>query len=233
MKPSAKTAPRHAVYFVPELTHPLWSAGCTWLGRAADGSAATAASRPETATPWRYGWHATLKAPMRLASGVSEAHWLEAVAEVAVQHTPFALPLLAVAILGDFLALRPVQPLPAAHQMRRLADDCVLQLDRCRAPFAADNLARLQEAEHDLRRRANVARNGYAHVLDDWRFHMTLTGSLAGLSAEGADALCATAERHFAAALHVPLRCDALCLFVEPAPGEPFELRHRVGLRLP
>lgn len=225
-------APRHAVYFAPDATHPLWSAGCSWLGRTADGSSEALPSRTETALPWRYGWHATLKAPMQLATGVSEARWRDAVAGVAAQHTAFSMPLLAVAPLGDFLALRPVWPLLPAHPLRRLADDCVLQLDGCRLPFAAADLAQRQASEPDERRRANLARHGYAHVLDDWRFHMTLTGSLAGAAAGTVDQLRAAAEQHFAAALQVPLRCDALCLFVEPARGAPFELRHRVPLRL-
>ncbi len=224
---------RHAVYFAPEASHPLWSAGCEWLGRGADGSPSSPPSCPETAAPWRYGWHATLKAPLRLAQGVTEADWFEAATRLAARHAAFSMPALQVATLGDFLALRPVQPLPAEHPLRRLADDCVLWLDRFRAPFASDEMASRQAAEPDAERRANVAHHGYPHVLEQWRFHMTLTGSLAGLASGDADSLRATAERRFSAALPVPLRCESLSLFIEPAPGAPFELRHRVALSSP
>lgn len=69
-----------------------------------------------------------------------------------------------------------------------------------------------------------------AHVLDDWRFHMTLSDSVAGWPAARVDALKDAAEAHFAQALAQPLRCEALCVFVEPSPGAPFELRHRFAL---
>ena len=71
---------------------------------------------------------------------------------------------------------------------------------------------------------------GYAFVLDDWRFHMTLSDSLAGVEADRIAALRASAPRHFAPALGLPLAARTLCVFVEPAPGQPFELRHRFAL---
>ena len=225
-------APRYAVYLVPADGHPLWRAGCDWLGRdPALGPPHAGPARPCVSEPWRYGFHATLKAPMRLAAGVSEATFLAAVRGVARGHTAFPMPRLEVAGLADFLALRPDTPLSAEHPLRRLADDCVTGLDRWRAqPAAADELRRHMRPGLDARQRMHVNTLGYAFVLDDWRCHFTLSDSLSGLDGADAAALRVAAEQHFGPALDAPWRCDAVCVFVEPAPGEPFELRARVGL---
>ncbi len=227
----AAAAPRHAVYFAPPPQHPLWTLGCRWLGRDADDAATAGAPVHDlVATPWRYGFHATLKAPMTLADGAHESNWLSAVRTLAARHTPFEMPALRVALLSDFIALRPVEPLEAPHPLRRLADDCVIALDAWRAPFTAADRERQARSPWDARQRSNLDRLGYAFVLDDWRFHMTLSNSLAGVGADRIAALRASAARHFAPALGLPLHCEHLCVFVEPAPGLPFELRHRFAL---
>jgi hypothetical protein len=222
-------APRYAVYFAPPRQHLLWELGCRWLGRAADDSgSADAPAHALVTTPWHYGFHATLKAPMRLAPGLDESDWLAAVRNVAARHAPFAMPALRVALLSDFIALRPVDPLDASHPLRRLADDCVVELEPWRAASSAS--ARTMKAPLDARQRANLERLGYPFVLDDWKFHMTLSNSLGEFAADRILALRAAATQHFAPALALPLRCEDLCVFVEPAPGQPFELRHRLPL---
>jgi hypothetical protein len=193
--------------------HPLWLAGCTWLGRDAQaGKALSPPARPEVSTPWRYGFHATLKAPLRVQPGLTENNFLQAVQAWASQQTAFLMPALEVAELGDFLALRPTTPPAADHPLRRLAD---AQQKRYLQPHLTP------------RQRGHVERLGYAHVLEDWRFHMTLSN---GLSAAERAALMPLAEVHFASALCEPLWCGELCVFTEMAAGTPFYLAHRFVL---
>lgn len=222
--------PRHAVYFAPAPDHPLWHAGCAWLGRDARVLPATTPACAEVSSPWRYGWHATLKAPMRLRPGSEESAWLDAVQALAASHEAFDMPALEVARLADFLALCPTQPVSPDHALRRLADASVRELDDWRAPPTPAEHERQCGAGMSERQRRHVDRFGYAHVLEDWRFHMTLSDSLATMPEPRIAALERAARSHFAAALGVPLRCDALCVFVEPAPGAPFELRWRFPL---
>lgn len=223
-------APRHAVYFAPPPEHPLWVAGCAWLGRDARVVPAPPPARAEVASPWRYGWHATLKAPMRLQPGREESDWLDAVQRLARAHPPFEMPVLEVARLAGFLALRPVSALAPGHALRRLADDCVRQLDAWRAAPTAEEFERQCWAGMSERQRRHVDRFGYAHVLEDWRFHMTLSNDLASLAEPGIEALLADARRHFEQSLNEALCCDALYVFVEPAPGAPFEMHFRFPL---
>jgi putative phosphonate metabolism protein len=216
--------PRYAVYYAPPIDHPLWRAGCEWLGRDPAGPALAPPARAGVSAPWRYGFHATLKPPMRLADGRDEEGLRTAVAELARRTPAFEMPALQVQTLRNFLALRPAAPVGEDHPLRRLADACVTDLDTWRAPPTDEELQRRRPEALPDEERALLQRYGYPHVLAHWRFHMTLSDS-------GADtALHAPATAHFAAALAQPLACDALSLFVEPAPGQPFRLAHRFAL---
>jgi len=229
-------APRYAVYWAPEPAHALWRAGIDWLGRDASVSPVTARDRTPreaTAAPRRYGFHATLKAPIALREGASAAGFLTAVQTLAQQLQRFAMPPLQVATLGGFVALRPALPVDATHALRRLADACVRSLDEWRAPMDAQALQRkLEDDSLNPTQREAIRRWGYPHVFDDWRFHMTLSDALP--RGDAGDALrqriAADATRHFAAALGAPLACESLCVFIEHAPGAPFVLAHRVPL---
>lgn len=220
---------RYALYYAPPPDHPLWRAGCEWLQRDPAAAEAPAPQRAHVREPWRYGFHATLKPPMRLAEGRDETSLHDAIERLAQRSSRFEMPALSVQWLGDFLALRPALPLSRRHALQRLADDCVAQLDAWRAPPTPEETARRLKLRLDDEQQRLLQRYGYPHVMSRWRFHMTLTD---GLPPDGAlrTALLREAERHFRAALAQPLLCDAVCLFVEPAPGGPFRLARRFAL---
>jgi hypothetical protein len=220
---------RYAVYFAPSPSHALWHAGCDWLQRDPAADEARAPTRAHVAEPWRYGFHATLKPPMRLAPGRDEAGLRQAIAGLAQRTPRFAMPALSVQWLSGFLALRPVPLLMPRHPLRRLADACVTELDAWRAAPSPEEMQRRREAALSDAQRELLQRYGYPHVLGQWRFHMTLSDTLPADSALR-EQLHQAAARHFAAALGQPLECDALSLFVEPAPGLPFRLLQRYPL---
>jgi hypothetical protein len=222
---------RYALYFAPAVSHPLWQAGCHWLGRdARAGAALTPPAQAFVRQPWRYGFHATLKAPLSLAADCTEAQWLDAVRALAARHRSFRMPALHVCQLGRFVALRPRAPVAPEHPLCRLADDGVISLDFCRDRHAHAARRSTREASLTLRQQSNLAQWGYAHVLDDWRFHMTLSNPLGPADDARAESVLQAARQHFAEALAEPLMCDALCVFVEPGPGEPLVLQHRLPL---
>ncbi|MFN3570082.1 MAG: DUF1045 domain-containing protein, partial [Polaromonas sp.] len=66
-----------------------------------------------------------------------------------------------------------------------------------------------------------LALHGYPHVLERFRFHMTLTGPVDADTAQRVrQALAGEASRLNTQA---PLSLDRLCLFVEQGPGAPFQ----------
>lgn len=223
---------RYAIYFTPEHDDPLCRIAAGWLGRDAFGGAATPAkafgelSAAEVAfhaaAARRYGFHATLKAPFRLADGVSEASLIDAVSTFANNATPFDIPRLKLAQIDGFFALIPTEPLP---ELDLFAGDVVRAFEPFRAPLSDAEIARRNPESLSPQEHGNLSRWGYPYVFDTFRFHMTLTGRVA---AEEAPRVRAAIEQCLGNVLDKPVPVDGLALFVEPSSGAPFEVRaHR------
>ena len=74
-----------------------------------------------------------------------------------------------------------------------------------------------------------LAQWGYPHVMQDFGFHMTLTGSLDGLTADHNAQLVQHAAHWFAPVLSEGLQMDAVSWFAEDAPGADFQWVQRFG----
>ncbi|MEY2618125.1 MAG: hypothetical protein RL522_1127 [Pseudomonadota bacterium] len=219
---------RVAVYFAPHPDSLQGQAGSTWLGRCALRDAplpqpAVEGISPQhladlTAEPRRYGWHGTLKAPFRLGQNVQLADVRAALRRLCEGRPVFELPM-QVAALGDFLALRPTHASPA---LDALAADCVQTLQALADPLSAGELARRRRAGLTPEQDALMQAWGYPHVLSQFRFHLSLTGSLRDLSDPARARLLEAAQQHFQGL--ASCRIDRLSLFIEPEPGAPFRL---------
>ena len=217
---------RFSVCFAPHPEHPLWRAGCDWLGRdARQGMPNTPPARLNVAAAWRDGFRATLEAPMALRPDVTEAGFLGAVRVLASNHEPFVLPPLRVALLDGYVVLRLREEPSRDHPLRQLADDSVYRLEPWRADLSDSERLHRTRPHHGPRQRAQVDRFGCAQVLDDWRFHITLSGP----QDEGSP-LRQEASLHFGPALECPLMFDALCVFVDNGRGGPYAIAHRFWL---
>lgn len=231
MTPPSPAEPRYAVYWAPECHHPLWQAGCEWLGRQPDGRAHAAGPvRSHVAEPWHYGFHATLKAPIRLAPGCSRDDFLASVQRLARRGHEFQMPALQVDWLDRFIAIRPLHPLAERAPLQQLANACVAELDHYRAAPGADELARRLAAPLDELGQDLLLRWGYPHVLQRWRFHMTLSDRFADPQAAPALAMWREACQHFEAALAAPLAAESICVFEQAGPAQCFGLLHRFTL---
>ncbi|WP_233855801.1 DUF1045 domain-containing protein [Paraburkholderia sp. HD33-4] len=227
--PAWSAEARYALYYAPSFESAWWQAGSTWLGRDAQSGEHCAQPQPAgltrplaalTEAPRRYGWHGTLVAPFRLGAGLTEHDVLVAARSWALAQQSFALPLEA-ATLGDFVALRPADA-DGETRVRELASNALEALDGLRARPSAAELERRLAAPLSERQRALLLQWGYPYVFEEFRFHMTLSSSLADAD-ERATLLAWWRERTPALG---PLAVDQAALFVEPAPGEPFVLWH-------
>lgn len=226
---------RYALYWAPPRDHPLWLAGCAWLGRDPE-TGETFDAKPEplvtreeharlVADSSRYGWHATLKAPFRLADGRTYAELDTALREFAARRSPFPSPPLVVASLAGFLAVVTTAPSAA---LSALADDAVRAFDHFRAPPSAQDLAKRLRNGLTARQREMLETWGYPYVIEEWRFHMTLT---ARLGEERVATLRPALAERFAPALLAPPLFREVALYVEPEPGAPFRLLRRYPFR--
>lgn len=225
---------RYAVYYAPPEDGALWAFGSAVVGYDAalgvdllapdlagfDGEAWHAL----TEEPRRYGFHGTLKPPFRLAEGVGEGDLLAAVETLAAGHHGFELPPLVVCEIGNFIALVPSAPAPA---LTDLADRLVVELDPFRAQLTPEEVARRRPERLSARQRAYLDRHGYPYVLEEFRFHMTLSGPLE--EEQRAHALNALRDAFVACGAGLPPRVEDVALFRQDVPGA----RFRIVARLP
>ena len=220
---------RYAIYFTPD--GPLADAGAAWLGW--DIASGTTVAHPDvadldlptlTARPRKYGFHGTVKAPFALAEGCDEPGLRAAFARLCAGLHPITLDRLEVSTLGRFLAL-----VPQGNQnaLRDLAAQVVRDLDPFRGPVHPEELARRRKANLSERQEALLMQWGYPHVMDQFRFHMTLTGPVPRR------ALTETREHaaaYFAPLLPAPFKVDALALVGQGPDGHFSTLaRHSLG----
>lgn len=225
---------RYAIYYTPGEDETLARVAAGWLGRNTfTGEAITPAAVPplsaaevafHTASARRYGFHATLKAPFRLAEGETVERLEQAVASFAANAEPVPLYRLAPACIDGFLALVP-ETLP---DLQRFAGSVVETFEKFRAPLTESEIARRNPEALDAEEFRNLQRWGYPYVFDTFRFHMTLTGRL---GATDTPRIRAAIDQVFGSALERPASVDALALFVEPEPGAPFLVKswHAIG----
>ncbi|MCA0026141.1 MULTISPECIES: DUF1045 domain-containing protein [unclassified Mesorhizobium] len=228
---------RYAIYFTPQQDEKLARIAANWLGRDPFG----AATRPveavgdlsaaevafHTASARRYGFHATLKAPFRLAANETEAS-LRTALDAFAEATPVVMiPRLVVSQIDGFFALVPEAALPP---LNRFADDVVRDFDRFRAPLTEAEIERRSPDSLKPGEFRNLCQWGYPYVFESFRFHMTLSGRA---GPQESPRLRLAIEGLFAEVLRQPVPVDALTLFIEPEPGAPFMVlsQHALGRR--
>lgn len=228
---------RYAIYFAPARHTPLWRFGSAVLGYDAETARDVAQLLPPgweagafhalTVEPRRYGFHATLKAPFRLAAGADEAVLIAALNAFAARQTAFALPSLEVRAItarkseGGFVALTEPEPTPALLALERAA---VTVFEPFRAPLTEEEIAKRRPDRLSEPQLAHLTAFGYPHILDDFRFHLTLTGRVGGVDLDPTvAALAALFREHVPAG---PTGFDQLALFGQ-TPGGRFRILTR------
>lgn len=212
---------RYAIYFAPRPGTALARLGRDWLGVDAEKAWVGPPPTSYVDSPRRYGFHATLKAPMRLANGVDYAVFRKAVGALANELKPVELGTLFPKRIGSFLALATESEYH--KHVAELAFSCVQTLDGYRAPLTDQERAKrkgLTSQERDL-----MERWGYPYVGEAFRFHMTLTSALAD------DDLNAAESAVLNLVPEEPAVLDALSIFGDPGHSKPFVLLERFDLK--
>lgn len=201
--------------------------GAAWLGW--DVVRGVAVPQPDlpglqdiTLNPRKYGLHGTLKPPFRLAPGRTPSDLEAATSDLAASLSPAHCDGLELTSLGRFLALTPYGDM---DPLRRVAQACVRDLDGFRAPAPEAELARRRKAGLSPRQEALLMQWGYPYVMEEFRFHLTLSGRLSD------DALSQWAEtlRRNLPDLPAPFVMDQIALCGERDDAR-FELIHRYTL---
>lgn len=217
---------RYALYFTPPADDPLTGTAAAWLGRdafsgetiAMEGTGPFPAETfaALTADPRRYGFHATLKAPFELATNRTEAELIARFETFCAAQPAFDIPSVVVGQLGPFFALIPAETHPP---LQDFAAAVVEAFEPFRAALSEADIARRKPERLSEAQRAHLLRWGYPYVMEEFRFHMTLSGPV---EPEQVDAMRQLASTRFAAFTDKPLPISGLALFVEKDRGTPF-----------
>ncbi len=209
--------PRYAIYYAADADNALSRFGATLLGYDAhaggelpfpDDALAVAPDWHDiTADPRKYGFHGTLKAPMALADGKTEADLMTACAAFAAKARTVPVIRPVVDSISGFIAVIPAKPV---GELQELAADCVRDFDGFRPPLTAEDRARRKPEKLTERQRDYLDRWGYPYVMEEFRFHMTLTGRL---DAARREPIIAMLRKRFAVLGLDTLAIDRIALF--------------------
>jgi Protein of unknown function (DUF1045) len=226
--------PRYALYVTLPPEVPLARFGAGALGYECEGGKVVtqivppgldpAAVAAATATPSRYGFHATIVAPFHLAPGSVRSDLMAALQSFGARCKPCAVGRLQLASLSRFIALVPLAPSPA---ISAFAADTLAAFDEFRAPPSTAERDRRIAAGLSERQLALLDRWGYPYVLEEFRFHMTLAGPL---QAADCERWLAAYQTVFAPLAHHALVVDALSLLCQDEPDAHFRLVQRQPL---
>ncbi len=226
----SQSAHRFAVYAAPQPDTPLGRFGNAWLGR--DPGTGETLPRPMiagyqpseiaaiTGAPARYGFHGTLVAPFRLADGYAEDDLVATLVGLTADLAPVTVPGFAVRSLGRFAAIMPEYP---SDGLADLSRQLVESLDRFHAPMTDAEWARRTAGGLTPNQERLLGRWGYPYVMEEFRFHLTLTDKIDTQTREQLRDDIAS----YASDVLGPHTFDSVALFAEPEPGADFVLRRR------
>lgn len=225
--------PRYSIYYAPAFGNVLDRFGAALLGYDAhegmdlpfpDGIEVPD-WREVTQDPRKYGFHATLKAPMALAPGRREDELVAACAAFA--EVPRKIPIIKpiVDVIEGFIALVPAVP---SVELEALAEDCVREFDPFRASLSEEDRVRRSQAKLAPRQREYLDRWGYPYVFEEFRFHMTLTGRV---DAERRASILEKLRSRFRDGGVNDLAIDRIALFRQGGPNQRFQVIGTWSLR--
>jgi hypothetical protein len=225
---------RYAIYWAPDAGSPLAAFARQWLRGDSDIGARLPQGEsfglPEelaeraVRSPCRYGLHATIKAPFRLAPSVREADLGEALAAFCAMRRPVRSGPLRLHRFSRYLALVPSSQ---RADIEWLEAECVTHFDRFRAPLSDADRARRVGSMSALEA-AQFEQFGYPSVLTRFFFHITLAGPLPDDELAQVEAALAPAVSPFT---REPFLMSGLCLFGDPGGEGLFRIVGRYPFR--
>ncbi len=225
---------RVAIYYTPAAGSALSTFAAGWLGRDVASDQETSRVCVDgldpswqeviTRSPRRYGFHGTLKAPFTLAGDHSLDDLHQALANFVAGRPAVTLPGLSLSDLYGFVALVPAADSPAIND---LAAACVDAFERYRAPLSPADLERRRQSQLTYHQDDLLVRWGYPYVMDEFRFHLTLSEFLKPAECQRViDALSPVVEPF----CQPPVTIDAVSLLMQADRQSPFVLVDRFPL---
>ena len=216
---------RYAIYFIPDLS--LFQAGSDWLGwNSATGQETTRSDAhcDITKRPRKYGFHATVKPPFSLASNLSQNELQNEFHAFCATVSPVKGGKLKISRLGQFLAMtQDVQ----SNEVIELATATVTHFDKFRAPLTDKDIEKRRRSRLTQKQEELMLRWGYPYVMQEFKFHMTLTDLLPN---DAIDAIEQRANAWFYALLGQAVNINSLALMGEDNQSGRFHVIEKLSL---
>ena len=218
---------RYAIYYIPDL--PLFQIGSDWLGwnsLTGQESLLSADHHRITDRPRKYGFHATVKPPFSLVSHSSQGELQDAFHAFCEHVSPATGGTLKISRLGRFLAMiQDVQ----TNEVTELAASTVSYFDKFRAPLTDKDIEKRRRRRLTPQQDALMLRWGYPYVMQEFKFHMTLTDPLAH---DTIDDIERRANSMFHDFLDQSLNISSLALLGEQEGSGRFHVIERLSLEM-
>lgn len=220
---------RFGIYFAPARNSELARFGARWLGWNCQSAEFVPQMKVDgldvehlTRNPRKYGFHGTLKAPFELAQNMTFEELDRTAKAFAKCHGSFSLGQFSVQDRG-YLTIAPIKQ---SAELTDFAVDCVKGFEPFRAPLDMSALAKRRAAGLSERQEALLNKWGYPYVLDEFRFHLTLTSRI---DAETRARVMPILQEFMGPKLATPLEMQEICIFGERHHGQ-FEIIRRYAL---
>ena len=175
---------RFAIYFVPPESNDLTRFTASWFGW--DVYKGIKVDYPVlhnlnydikeiTNTPSKYGFHGTLKAPFSLVPDKTIDDLKLSLSMLSRSIKKFEIPSICLRIIDEFIAIVPTSQNESIHS---LAKKCLEDLDSFREAESDEILNKRRSGRLSTSEEHNLLKWGYPYVLDDFQFHLTMTGKL-------------------------------------------------------
>jgi hypothetical protein len=115
--------------------------------------------------------------------------------------------------------------------LQKLAFDCVRALHPLAKPLTEQQIAQRRRTPLTPEQDGMLLQWGYPFVGCAFQWHMTLTGSLNGLTDSEVQGLQNAALEWFGPVMNQVVELDAICWFVEPVAGGDFYEAQRFALK--
>jgi len=218
---------RYAIYYIPDL--PLFQIGSDWLGWNSITGQDTLLSADHhriTDRPRKYGFHATVKPPFSLASNSTLSELQNAFHAFCATVSPATGGTLKISRLGRFLAMtQDVQ----SNEVTELAASTVSHFDKFRAPQSDQDIEKRRQRRLTPEQDALMLRWGYPYVMQEFKFHMTLTGPLQN---DEIDTIKHDANTRFQEFLGQPMKIASLALLGEDSDSGRFHVINKLSLQM-
>ena len=216
---------RYAIYYIPDLH--LFQIGSDWLGWNSISGQETTLSfdhRRITDRPRKYGFHGTVKPPFSLASHSTQGELQDAFHAFCATISPATGGALKISRLGRFLAMtQDVQ----SNEVTKLAASTVSYFDKFRAPLSDTDIEKRRRNRLTPQQDALMLRWGYPYVMQEFKFHMTLTCPLAPNEIDAVEQSANTRFREF---IGQSLNMASLALLGEDIYSGRFHVIERLSL---